>query len=219
MPDRLVDLQRHLLAAEDQVGRVERRAASARSAAPAPPRRSGPRCPAGRARGPAPSRGCRTGRGCRGSDRRWVSPSPTAVALIAAPHSRMCWSIRVPSLETNHLRGVPDPVGCASARSAPAPASSAVTPSRRSPFSASADGDGSSRHSLAQWPVDRRRRHEAAVRAGDEASTRGRRPPPARRPAGAAASSRRPGRRRSPSRADQGADADAGALLAGRAPR
>ena len=38
-----------------------------------------------------------------GYDRRWVSPSPIAVALIAAPHSRTRWSIREPSLETNHF--------------------------------------------------------------------------------------------------------------------
>jgi hypothetical protein len=38
-----------------------------------------------------------------GYDRRWVSSGPIAVALIAAPHSRMRWSIRAPSLETNHL--------------------------------------------------------------------------------------------------------------------
>jgi len=39
-----------------------------------------------------------------GYERRWVSPSPIAVAAIPAPHSRMCWSIRCPSLETSHLR-------------------------------------------------------------------------------------------------------------------
>ena len=66
VPDRLVDLQRHLLAAEDQ-RRSRRPGTPARSAAPAPPRRSGPRARAGRARGPAPSRGCRTARGSPGT--------------------------------------------------------------------------------------------------------------------------------------------------------
>jgi hypothetical protein len=39
-----------------------------------------------------------------GYDRRWVWSAPIAVAEMPAPHSRMCWSIRCPSDETNHLR-------------------------------------------------------------------------------------------------------------------
>ena len=39
-----------------------------------------------------------------GYDRRWVWSAPIAVAEMPAPHSRMCWSMRCPSDETNHLR-------------------------------------------------------------------------------------------------------------------
>ena len=38
-----------------------------------------------------------------GYDRRWVSPSPMAVASTTAPHSTMRWSMRLPSLEANHF--------------------------------------------------------------------------------------------------------------------
>ena len=38
-----------------------------------------------------------------GYDRRWVSPSPMAVASTTAPHSTMRWSMRLPSLDANHF--------------------------------------------------------------------------------------------------------------------
>ena len=38
-----------------------------------------------------------------GYERRWVSPSPTAMASTTAPHSTMRWSTRAPSLDANHF--------------------------------------------------------------------------------------------------------------------
>ena len=65
----------------------------------------------------------------------------------------MCWSTRVPSLETSHLR-VSQIRWLASAMSAPWACIVRVAPSSWSPFSASETAHGSSRHSELQEPTD-----------------------------------------------------------------
>nr|WP_246078889.1 hypothetical protein [Modestobacter excelsi] len=70
---------------------------------------------------------------------------------MPAPHSRTCWPIRAPSLETKAVR-VSHACDEASATATPAARIVAVTPVSRSPFSASGTANGSSRHSLAQPP-------------------------------------------------------------------
>ena len=108
------------------------------------------------------------------ADRRWPR--------CRAPHSRMCWSMRWPSLETNHLRGVPDLVealgqvgavlapSCGSRRPAGRPCPTAAPRAGRSAQpEAQLAVTGLGRHQ-----VDRRARHPRA-RHGDPRRRAGRR--------------------------------------------
>ena len=77
---------------------------------------------------------------------------PTVVQLIPAPHSRTCWPMREPSLETNAVR-VDHAWLSASATATPASRMVAVTPTSRSVFSDIATSNGSSTHRLDQLAV------------------------------------------------------------------
>src|SRR5918995_7248493 len=71
-----------------------------------------------------------------GYDRRWVSPSPMAVASTMAPHSTTRWSTRLPSLDTNHF-SVSHTWYDAVAWGTPASTAAPVAATSRSPRSAS----------------------------------------------------------------------------------
>ena len=66
-----------------------------------------------------------------GYERRWVSPSPMAVASTTAPHSTMRWSMRLPSLEANHF-SVSHTCDLACASATPASVAAFVAATRRS---------------------------------------------------------------------------------------
>ena len=87
-----------------------------------------------------------------GDERRWVSPSPTAVADMSAPHSRIRWEMRCPSLETNHF-SVSHMRYAACESCAPASVPARVTATSRSPFSAKETDSGSSSQSLSHRPL------------------------------------------------------------------
>ena len=87
-----------------------------------------------------------------GYERRCVSPSPIDVAMIPAPHSRTRWSMRWPSLDTNHL-AVSQIWYIASAMSAPCSPIVAVARTSRSPLSPARRRAGRSTHSLAHEPT------------------------------------------------------------------
>ena len=130
---------------------------------------------------------------------------------MSAPHSTMCWSTRVPSLETSHLR-VSQMRWIASATSAPFSRSVRVTPSRWSPSRRGRRSTDPYRRSSPRTPGPGLRR-EDEVRPGDP-----RRCPGDGRcllagpPRGAAEPS--PGPRDSPAGTDQRPDPDARALFA-----
>ena len=100
-----------------------------------------------------------------GYERRCVSPSPIAVAMIPAPHSRIRWSMRCPSLDTNHF-AVSQIWYIASAMSAPC-----STHRRRRPHQQVAlrrqrrPSSGSVMHSLAHDPRAPVRRSSSALAA------------------------------------------------------
>ena len=105
--------------------------------------------------------------------------------MMPAPHSRMCWSMRAPSLDTNHFC-VSQIWYSASATSAPCSTIVVVAPTIRSPLSASDTASGSIRHSLAHEPdagspgtrpaaAPATRALAAAVRAACPPAARGRR--------------------------------------------
>jgi len=88
-----------------------------------------------------------------GYERTWVSPSPMMVEEMPAPHSRTCWSMRWPSLDTNHL-AVSQIWYVPSAMSAPCSRLTAVADASRSPLSASDTPIGSTTTALAHDAVD-----------------------------------------------------------------
>ena len=207
--DRLVDLQRQLLGAEDQrrLAARARRGGQQLAGLRADPGRVAPR---GRARRRTPSRCVPYCPRAAGYERRCVSPSPIAVAMIPAPLSRMCWSMRWPSLETNHFARVPQLVqrprpGRRRARASSSSPARAGRPCRRA-----RPRTGRRAHSLAHEPGRRLARHAARLDARDTSAlaaaiSAARAPGVARR----RASARSGDGEEAPARPDEGPHADA----------